>query len=181
MLLLQVSQHKLEKFFTPILIDIRLTVSDKVMKVLNQYSAIALSTLPIHTSYSTPDPPPKVLKTIHEEGDTKKVADSTPKPTAPRGATVKTVPPQAIPYLIDLVHGNKHNQHALVTEFITFWKEHLSASTPSSVNGATPDDVKIGFSKAQLGFTIKTMASYTKHEENDALKGNLDFFTIISQ
>ena len=81
-----------------------------------------------------------------------------------KGVKARSVPDEALPDLIRLVHGNFNNKVFLAKEFMIFWSKKHGGESPGE-EGATPT-TKSGFiSKKKMIDKITEIAEYKKNPE----------------
>jgi len=90
-----------------------------------------------------------------------------------RGAKVRSVPDEAVPHLIKLLHGNNNNKMFLAREFIAFWSKTSGEGGSSQTNddeAATPGGKEGAFtiSKRKMIDKIQEVADYTRLNEGGA-------------
>lgn len=90
-------------------------------------------------------------------------ADSKPEMalSSTRGTKARSIPQEAMPHLIRMLHGNTSNKIAILQKFTAFWEKHAKSAssnpsaTPSAESGATI------ISKRQFVHTIRSIARYS--------------------
>jgi len=90
-----------------------------------------------------------------------------------RGAKVRSVPDEAVPHLIKLLHGNNNNKMFLAREFIEFWSKTSGEGGSSQANddeAATPGGKEGAFtiSKRKMIDKIQEIADYKRLNEGGA-------------
>merc|ERR1712142_1457064 len=135
----------------------------QLVKILGGFRGIIVgNNNMIETSFSKPVSSPSA---VHEE-----TTESASVKSSVKGAKARLVPEEAIPDLIQLLHGNTNNKIFLAREFIAFWKSKSGdeVSVDSKVEGTpgTKDGSQFSISKRKMIDKIQEVAEYKKLTDN---------------
>lgn len=130
---------------------------DELKKVLSEYSAVPLVTVPIEIKDSS--------ARVTDDGN--EVTPSTSKSDMVFGGK-GVVPDEAMPYLIKMLHGNTNGKDRLLPEFLNFWNK------PKQMLESTPKRSKI--SKRQLKITVQQIATWGKFPDPGPLFGKCCYY-----
>jgi len=135
----------------------------QLVKILGGYSAVVMgdnnnTDTCIMTSFSqtASSPSPKIDDDI---SDSAKVKGSSTR----RGPVNRAVPPEAIPDLVRLMHGNVNNKMFLAREFIAFWSKKVGDNKGSKEDETgTPGGQSVAISKRKMVEKITEIAEYKR-------------------
>eukprot|EP00092_Neocalanus_flemingeri_P038334 GFUD01041734.1.p1 GENE.GFUD01041734.1~~GFUD01041734.1.p1 ORF type:complete len:1462 (+),score=564.73 GFUD01041734.1:87-4472(+) len=141
--------------------------ASQLVKILGGFQGIIIGNNNcIETGFSKPVLSPTAL--CDETTDSAKVKNSS------KGAKAKTVPEEAVPDLIKLLHGNTNNKMFLAREFIEFWKKS-SEGEDGAGDSAKVDGENVGtpggkdghgtISKRKMIDKIQEVADYKRQTE----------------
>jgi len=138
--------------------------ASQLVKILGGFQGIVVGNNNyIETGFSKPVSSPTTM--CEETTESAKVKNSS------KGAKAKTVPEEAIPDLIKLLHGNTNTKMFLAREFIEFWKKttegEIEAGNPEKMEGETVGtpggkDGNGSISKRKMVDKIQEVAEYKR-------------------
>ncbi|KAG1669093.1 Chromatin assembly factor 1 subunit A-B [Nymphon striatum] len=138
--------------------------SNERVKFLQSFESVLLENGPIPSNFTLMPSNSENMNTPLRKNSPEAVSSKSKTPTSAK----KTVPKEAMPFLIKLVHANPNSRSNLVMEFKEFWYQHCSSKMkdmPTEGENCPNNSPTLPceLSKRQIDLTIQSISSWCRY------------------